>query len=95
MSSASTKKTRRYVVHGRVQGVGYRAFAQHTATAIGLRGWVRNCDDGSVEAIAMGTEEQLSEFSGALRMGPRWSDVRHVEEQEHGPVSARDFTIHS
>ena len=73
---------RRYFVRGRVQGVGYRFFAQRAAEQLGLTGWVRNLDDGRVEVYAAGPEEKLSEFSGMLWKGPRWSDVRGVEEQE-------------
>jgi acylphosphatase len=93
MSFVSTRQTRRYIVRGRVQGVGFRDFTQHRATAIGVRGWVRNLDDGSVEAVAIGTPDQLAEFSGALHKGPRWSDVRGVDEIEHEPIAVRDFTV--
>jgi acylphosphatase len=70
---------RRYLVWGRVQGVGYRAFVVHTADAAGIKGWARNLDDGRVEVYAIGDSDQLSEFEGRLRQGPRFSDVRGVE----------------
>ena len=73
---------RRYFVRGRVQGVGYRFFAQRAAAELRLTGWVRNLDDGRVEVYAAGPEEKLSEFAGLLWKGPRWSDVRGVEEVE-------------
>ncbi|MBI5083511.1 MAG: acylphosphatase [Acidobacteria bacterium] len=82
MAKQTEVVVRVYVVRGRVQGVGYRYFAQARAVEVGVRGWVRNRDDGSVEACAAGTSEQLSAFSGWLHRGPRFSDVRGVEERE-------------
>jgi acylphosphatase len=73
---------RRWFVRGRVQGVGYRYFALKTATELGLRGYVRNLDDGRVEVYAVGSEKELSQFAGSLHRGPRWSDVRGVDEQQ-------------
>ena len=49
---------RRYLVTGRVQGVGFRWFVEREARLIGVGGWVRNCDDGAVEVLASGTNEQ-------------------------------------
>ena len=76
------KAARRWVVHGHVQGVGYRYFAQKSASLLGLAGYARNLDDGSVEVYAVGTPERLSELAGRLRQGPRWADVRGVAETE-------------
>jgi acylphosphatase len=73
---------RLYHVRGRVQGVGFRYFVEQTANALGVRGWVRNVDDGSVEVYAVGTPAQLSELAGLLWKGPRWAEVRGVEESE-------------
>ena len=50
--------TRRYVVSGRVQGVGFRWFVEREAAQIGIAGWVRNCSNGDVEVMATGTREQ-------------------------------------
>ena len=75
-------KARRWFVRGRVQGVGFRYFAQKAAAEIGVAGYVRNLDDGRVEVYAVGTPEQLSAFSGYLRKGPRGADVHGVEEME-------------
>lgn len=69
-------------VRGRVQGVGFRYFVNHSAGALGVRGWVRNDDDGSVEVYAVGTSAQLSELAGYLWKGPRWAEVRGVDEAE-------------
>lgn len=65
-----------------MQGVGFRYFAENTARALGIRGYVRNLDDGRVEVYAIGSPEQISEFAGWLRQGPRWAEVRGVEELE-------------
>lgn len=62
--------------------MGFRYFVQQAAKELGVRGWVRNVDDGSVEVYAVGTPEQLSELAGLLRKGPRWSEVRGVDEEE-------------
>jgi acylphosphatase len=51
---------RRYVVKGRVQGVGFRWFVEREAQLLAVGGWVRNCDDGSVEVLVMGTHQQHS-----------------------------------
>ena len=75
-------QARRWFVRGRVQGVGFRYFAQHSASSLGLRGYTRNLDDGRVEVYAVGTPEKLSEMAALLHKGPRWADVRGVEEQE-------------
>ena len=76
------KLARLYHVRGQVQGVGFRYFVEQSATALGVRGWVRNVDDGSVEVYAVGTHHQLSELAGLLWKGPRWAEVRGVEEAE-------------
>lgn len=84
---------RLYLVHGRVQGVGYRDYAQRSAAALGLTGYVRNLDDGRVEVFAAGPLDKLSDLAAALRRGPRFSDVRGVEEQEAAPKQHTDFHI--
>jgi acylphosphatase len=84
---------RRYVVSGRVQGVGYRAFALRAAQEIGLTGWVRNLANGDVEAHANGSVRQLDEFDGRLRLGPRWSEVRSVQVTEAAVSDAVEFHI--
>jgi len=71
-----------YLVKGRVQGVGFRWFVHQEAAEIGLRGWVRNTDQGHVEIVAAGKSEELAELKDALRMGSRGSRVDAVEEQE-------------
>ncbi|MGZ5280314.1 MAG: acylphosphatase [Pseudobdellovibrionaceae bacterium] len=65
-------------VSGRVQGVGYRRFAQKQAEALQIRGWTRNLLDGRVEIIAQATDAQLDEYCDMLRKGPAFSLVREV-----------------
>ena len=80
--SRHPQAARLYFVRGRVQGVGYRDYAQRTASALGLTGYTRNLDDGRVEVYAAGPPDKLSDLAAALRKGPRFSDVRGVDEQE-------------
>jgi acylphosphatase len=70
---------RQFVISGRVQGVGFRYFAQHQAMTLGLSGWVRNLADGSVEAYAFGPHAALEDFEARLRRGPSFADVRNVD----------------
>jgi acylphosphatase len=72
----------RYIVRGRVQGVGFRDFARRAALAAGVSGWVRNRADGAVEALAAGEPAALERFAAELRRGPRWSQVDGVEQEE-------------
>jgi acylphosphatase len=69
------RSTKRYVVTGRVQGVGYRAFAARAARSLGLRGGATNLDDGRVEVVASGAGHALERLESALREGPRLSRV--------------------
>jgi acylphosphatase len=71
-----------YLVKGRVQGVGFRWFVHREAAELGLRGWVRNTDEGHVEIVAVGTVEELAELKDALRKGSRGSRVDAVLEDE-------------
>jgi acylphosphatase len=75
----SDKKAIRFVVHGKVQGVGYRFFARTCAEALGITGWVRNREDGTVEAHAEGAPEQLEEFGFDLSRGARYARVSRVD----------------
>jgi len=68
-----------FLVKGRVQGVGFRWFVQREAAELGLRGWVRNTDDGHVEVLAAGSPEQMQELVLALHRGTRGSRVDKVE----------------
>jgi acylphosphatase len=65
-----------------VQGVGFRWFVAKSADDIGVRGWVRNEDDGRVQVYAVGTADQLRDLAALLYRGPRMAEVRGVEERE-------------
>ena len=80
-------------MQGRVQGVGFRYFAERAAQQLGLTGYARNLDDGRVEVYAAGPPEKINQFAGLLRMGPRWADVRGVEEQEAAVEDRGSFDI--
>ena len=75
-------RTVRVLVSGRVQGVGFRAFAQRQADRLGIDGWVRNLPDGRVEALAAGEETAVAAFVEALRRGPLIARVAGVEVAE-------------
>jgi len=81
--------SRRYVISGRVQGVGFRFFAEAAAAAEGLHGWVRNLPDGRVEIAAEGDVESLDRFERRVRQGPRGARVDEVEV-EHLTAHGRD-----
>jgi acylphosphatase len=81
------QQTRRFIVRGRVQGVGFRWFVEREAQMLGIAGWVRNNFDGSVEVLATGTEEQLRNLRSRLRAGPRAARVDDVQESEAQPVA--------
>lgn len=65
-------------VSGRVQGVGYRRFAQKQAQALNLTGWTRNLLDGRVEVLVHGDEAQMDQYCEILKKGPSFSQVREV-----------------
>jgi acylphosphatase len=75
-------QAKRFYVSGRVQGVGFRFFAERTAATLGVNGYVRNLFDGRVEVYAIGSAEQLDAVKNALRRGPRMADVDRVEEHD-------------
>lgn len=86
--------TARFLVTGRVQGVGYRWFVVKEARALGLGGYVRNLDDGSVEVIASGEAAALDRLAAALAHGPataRVTDVARSEAQE--PADLDGFEV--
>ena|GEM_PF-144082 len=83
------------IVHGRVQGVGYRDFVQRHARVLGLTGWVRNlADERSVEVQAIGSRHALEALLGRLHEGPRFAHVYDVEvEWSKSPDQAQGFEV--
>jgi acylphosphatase len=80
-------EARRFLVRGRVQGVGFRWFVEREAHILGIAGWVRNNHDGSVEVFAQGTRDQLTGLYARLREGPRAARVDAVELSDATPVA--------
>lgn len=80
-------RARRYVVSGRVQGVGFRFFVRDAALREGLTGWVRNQPDRTVELVAQGDAEALQRFEMALRGGPSGARIDDVSVESE-PVTA-------
>lgn len=75
-------QAKRFYVSGRVQGVGFRFFAERTALSLGVGGYVRNLFDGRVEVYAIGSAEQMEAMKSALQRGPRMAAVDRVDEQD-------------
>lgn len=78
------------IVHGRVQGVGYRLFVQSLAQSLGVVGYVRNLPDGSVEVMAQGAPEALEHLLSRLRQGPPGALVSEVELHGLEPTDEYD-----
>ena len=85
--------SRRFVIGGRVQGVGFRYFVQSAAVRESIRGWVRNLDDGRVETVAAGEPDAMERFERAIRQGPPASRVDRVEVDETFPISKADTML--
>jgi acylphosphatase len=83
----------RFVVSGRVQGVGFRAAVQRKALFLGLSGWVRNRDDGAVEGLAGGNSSDLESFREFLYKGPPSAYVTHVEWSAGGEEPQEGFLV--
>ena len=78
---------RRYLISGRVQGVGFRYFAKDAADREGVSGWVRNLPDGRVEALVEGEEEAVTRVERALSQGPGGARVSAVAVDDSEPPS--------
>jgi acylphosphatase len=73
---------RHVIIHGRVQGVGYRAFVEYSALERGVQGWVRNRRDGSVEALLVGPPDVVAAMVEACREGPPGSRVQNIAQRD-------------
>ncbi len=85
----------RFRIYGRVQMVGFRYFTLRQAHALGVRGYVRNLADGSVEVIASGDSQVLTRFANRLEEGPPYSEIDRIEKEflEPDSLSPSDFFI--
>jgi acylphosphatase len=90
-----TRESRRFLVSGIVQGVGYRYFAMRAAQRLGLSGYARNLPDGRVEVYAVGGASKLGELRNELERGPQGASVAAVAEEEAAlnPEFAKGFSI--
>ena len=77
---------RRYVIDGRVQGVGFRWFTHDAAAREGVHGWVRNLADGSVEVVAEGDQASVDRLEAAARRGPSSARVERFDVEELAPA---------
>ena len=85
---------RRFVVSGRVQGVGFRFFVEDAARREGVGGWVRNLPDGRLEAFAEGDLEAVDRFEAKIRRGPPAARVEAVEASDELPsMRTRTFEV--
>ncbi len=89
-----TIQAKRIVVHGRVQGVGFRYFVQDVGFRLGLKGDVRNCWDSTVEIYAEGNARSIVEFIKEVQKGPPLARVSRLEVQDIKPSGTyRSFTV--
>ncbi len=88
MVKGEPKVSRKFLISGRVQGVGYRFFAERWANQLAIRGYVKNLWDGRVEVYGIGDEASLEEFKRRLAEGPRSARVTGIEEFDE-PVNNR------
>ncbi len=79
------RRARRYLIGGRVQGVGFRFFTETAAVRENVHGWVRNLANGRVEVAAEGDLEALDRFESVIRLGPRASRVERFDVTETAP----------
>lgn len=86
-------KSYRFIIKGRVQGVGFRNFTQTLAQTNGVKGYVKNLDDGSVEAVANLSDEEYAPFLESLKKGPANSRVDSIDSEVTDLQSFEDFEI--
>jgi acylphosphatase len=84
---------RRVVVHGYVQGVGFRFAVQRTADSRAVAGWVRNCPDGTVEAVFEGESADVDALVDFCRRGPRGAAVDRIEVESESAEGLSGFRV--
>jgi acylphosphatase len=92
-SPAERMVAKRFIVNGRVQGVGFRYFVVREAQALGLSGWVHNLADGSVEVVAAGEVGPVDALEGRLWQGPPHARVTTVETTAADPPGSPGFRV--
>ncbi|HYK06003.1 MAG TPA: acylphosphatase [Thermoanaerobaculia bacterium] len=75
------KEQRHLRIHGKVQGVGYRFYATRVARRLGLKGWIQNNRDSSVEALVEGEKASIDEWIEEIREGPRYAEVTQIDQE--------------
>ena len=88
MAKTSGKFAKKFLIKGRVQGVGYRYFADRVASELGIDGYVKNLWDGNVEVYAIGDAAPMEELKRQLAEGPRSARVTSIDESDE-PVDKR------
>lgn len=85
--AAGRRVTRRYLISGQVQGVGFRWFVHRHAARLRLSGWAQNLPDGRVEVVASGSDDALAGLEGVLRLGPSRARVTALDITELPPAA--------
>ena len=93
MAGVSEPVAKRVVVHGSVQGVFFRDTTRRKAESRGVRGWVRNCADGTVEALFEGDADAVESMVAFAREGPRGAQVEHVDVSDVAPEGGDAFEV--
>lgn len=93
MSNGADRKAVRARISGKVQGVSYRAWTEHEANRLGLYGWVRNRQDGSVEALFVGAPEAVDAMLSLCLSGPTHARVDRVETEDAKGITAKRFEV--
>lgn len=93
MSEIKPAITKHLIIHGRVQGVGFRYFTRKSAEELNLNGWVRNRADGTVEAVISGPESDVNEMAARLKRGPVSASVSDVTVTDQVKQPSAGFRV--
>ena len=88
-------KTLKFRISGTVQGVFFRKFVKDNADKLGVRGFVRNLEDGSMEVLAEGRDEIVDEFLSECEKGTKHAEIKKIDVQEIRHQGFKDFRISS
>ena len=81
------------LIKGKVQGVFYRATAKDKAAELGITGWIKNTDDGDVEAMVTGNDEAIKQFTQWCKRGPKNATVTSVISTPQSEIAFNDFLV--